>query len=94
MVISSVPDIESSAATPCLPDVQLYTRHPAERLDQQGWLLHIFKRRYIGTSVHLSFTCRPLWLCNLHERVSATANVPVQLRTRIVGLVAIQIRGQ
>ena len=42
-------------------------------------------------SIHPPFTRRPLRLCNIRERDNAAANVPVQLRTRIVDLVAIHI---
>ena len=52
------------------------------------------KRRTSAKSVHPSFTLRPLRLRNTLERDSVAASVPVQLRTRIVGLVAIQIGGQ
>jgi hypothetical protein len=34
-----------------------------------------------------------IFLCNIRGRIGA-ANVPVQLRTRIVGLIAIQIGGR
>ena len=36
----------------------------------------------------------PLRLRNIPERDDAAANVPVQLRTRIVGLIATHIGGQ
>ena len=44
--------------------------------------------------MHPYFTLRPLRLRNILDRDSVAASMPVQLRTRIVGLVAIQIGGQ
>ena len=44
--------------------------------------------------VHPPFTCRPLRLRNIRNRDSVAANMPVQFRTRVVGLVASQIDGQ
>ena len=52
------------------------------------------RRRASAISMHPSFACRPLRLRNLREHDSAAANGPVQLRTRIVGLVATHIGGQ
>ena len=44
--------------------------------------------------MHPSFALRSLRLRNILGRDSVAASVPVQLRTRIEGLVAIQIGGQ
>ena len=54
----------------------------------------LLARRTSAKSMHPSFTLRPLRLRNTLERDSVAASVPVQLCTRIVGLIAIQIGGQ
>ena len=50
-------------------------------------------RRTSATSVRPALICRTLQLRNIPERDHTTANVPVQLRTRIAGLIATQIGG-
>ena len=77
-VILSVHNIECSATAFCPAGVHLTS---------QSLKLGLVK-------ITQAFTHRPLRLCKIPGHDHVAANVPVHFRTRIVGLVAIQVGGQ
>ena len=89
--ITSVQIIESSAASSCPAGVLPVVARPTARTGKDSFR-HALGRRTSAVSIYAAFTCRPLRLRNVRGRNRAAANVPVQLRTRIVRLVAIHIQ--